>query len=268
MDLLAVLCVRNEARYISNTLTHLIENGVRYAIIDHGSTDETVELLRDPRLRSHLEALATLPWEGAFDLHRQIEAKQDLIDRLSPAWALHQDADEIIHSYVPGERLTDAVTRMSQAGYNTIDLNEFVFLPIDGPYQADIGPWQNMLDYYFVEPQKPRLLRFVKLGTGLTFRGTGGHRPIGAELNYPEERLALRHYMFVDQTHAYRKYSERRFSAADIARGWHANRMRIDREAFGFPPRAALKRLDHAASRNLDRSDPKTSYHWRWQTPP
>ena len=264
MDVLAILCVRDEVSRIANCLTHLIENGVRYAVIDHASTDGTLELLREPRFRSNLEALVTMPWDGHFHLGRQMETKQEIVDRVSADWFVHLDADEIMQSCVDGETVGEAIARIDRNGHNTIDFNEFLFLPIDKAYKSDVGAWQEMADYYFFEPKSPRLLRAIKAGSGLSFRGSTGHRPYGATLNYPEERLILRHYAFVDQAHAYEKYVDRVFSADELARGLHSNRVGYDREAYRFPSRSTLKTLAYPASRDFDRSDPKKSHYWQW----
>ncbi len=262
--MLAVLCVRNEVSRIGNCLTHLIDNGIRYAVIDHGSTDGTADLLREPRLRSGLEAQVTLPWDGEFHLGRQMQAKQEIVEAVSADWYLHLDADEIPHSYVEGEKLQGSVARLDLDGYNCIDFNEFMFLPIDHPYRENAGSWQEMRDYYFFEPSRPRLVRAIKAKSGLSFGGSVGHRPNGSELNYPQERLVLRHYAFLDQAHAGQKYVDRAFSTAELAAGYHANRVGYESDAYRFPPRSMLKRLAHPASRDFDRSDPKTSHYWQW----
>ena len=54
MQVVAVLAVRNERPCLGNCLHHLIENEIDFFVVDNGSTDATVELLRERRFRSHL----------------------------------------------------------------------------------------------------------------------------------------------------------------------------------------------------------------------
>ncbi len=265
MDVLAVLCVRNEARRIANCLGHLADNGVHFAVIDHGSTDETAALVRQPRFSPWLADFSSMPWTGEFHLGRQMDEKQRLIDQLDAEWSIHLDADEIPHSRRDGESLADAVRRLAGDGCNTIDFDEFVFLPVDRDYQADAGSWQPMLHYYLFGTRTPRLLRAVKRGQGLSFAGTLGHAPQGGERRCPDERLVLRHYLFDDQEHAFRKYVGRAFSAAELDQGVHRNRAGVDRDAYLFPPRDRLKRLSQPSSRDFDCGDRKPRHYWQWR---
>jgi hypothetical protein len=92
----------------------------------------------------------------------------------------------------------------------------------------------------------------------------GGHTLSGDELRLSPEQLALRHYIFRDQEHAYTKYTQRLFAAADLASGWHGNRIGQSVQSFRFPPADHLSWLASADSRDFDRSCPHKLHYWQW----
>ena len=68
LDVVAILGVRNEEVCLGNALRHLKANGIRYAVIDNGSDDETTAIIRREEFSSHLVAMRNLPYRGVHDL--------------------------------------------------------------------------------------------------------------------------------------------------------------------------------------------------------
>ena len=66
MRVVAVLAVRNERPYLSNCLSHLVENGIDFAIVDNDSVDGCAELIHDRRFAPHLAGYRRVPFTGAF----------------------------------------------------------------------------------------------------------------------------------------------------------------------------------------------------------
>jgi len=263
LDIVAVLCVRNELGYLANCLSHLSRNGIKYAVIDHGSTDGSLDLLAQPRFAKDLVGRWNLPYNGLFELARQIDKKEQCISELKPDWAIHQDADEVLHSRVEGESLCDAIARVDKSGANAINFDEFVFLPVDQPYRPDCDGWQPLRWYYYYHPPKHKLIRARKEGCGLTMERGTGHTLYG-DLHLAGEEFALRHYLFRDQQHAYSKYANRRFSAAEMKQAWHLDRHAQWRKRFKFPDPSLLQVAEHASKQALDRTYPKVEHYWRW----
>lgn len=267
---MAVLALRGDCEYLANNLGHLAENGVAFAIIDNGMGAEGRAVLARPPIRCNLVGFRELAYEGQFDLKRQIDAKQAMVDSLGATWVIHVDADEIMHSYAEEETLSQAISRVDGGGWTAIDFDEFVFLPIDADYRADSPGWQPLRHYYCFQPKKPRLMRAWKRSAGLALSpaaggmGSGGHVLHDGELKLAPESFALRHYIMRSQAHALQKYCDRRYSEVELAHGWHGNRVGIARERFVFPPAARLRRLASPASRAFDRSSPETSHYWQW----
>jgi glycosyltransferase involved in cell wall biosynthesis len=264
MDIVAVLAMRNERAYLANALQHLIDNGIRYAILDNESDDGSTDILAEARFRQHLVHLETLPYPGHFDLFAQLEAKQRLYDSLDADWLMHLDVDEIVHSYRPGERLDDAISRIAATGADAINFNEFVFLPVEADYIPDHPGVQPMRHYYHFSQGVPQKINAWRAALRPDKVKSGGHKLHGVDYRLAEETLAMRHYMFTDQDHAYAKYTKRRFAEAELRRGWHAARANAGRAAYRFPPPARLKALADPADRALSRADPKPVHYWQW----
>ena len=264
IKIVAVMAFRNEKAYLINALRHLVANDILFALLDNGSDDGARAICTDAEFASHLLGLDELPYYGTFDLHQQLEAKMALISRLDADWVIHLDADEIMHSCRPGESLRQAIQRIDGEGYNAIEFHEFVFLPIEDPYVLNAAGPQPSRSYYFFMPYYPRLMRAWKKTPDISMVSHGGHILSGRGIKLCPEPLALRHYIVRDQAHAYAKYTERRFAASDIARGWHHNRIEQPVSQFLFPPADRLCWLERADSRIFDTSQPKKEHYWQW----
>jgi len=265
--IVAIVATRNEEEHIANCLRQLVRNGISVAVIDNDSEDATLEIVRSEEFAPHVVAVTNLPFEGAFNLDVQLRAKQQLIDALDSDWIVHLDADEELHSYVEGEPLCDTIAKADAEGYNVVNFDEFVFLPLECEYERDVDGHQPILSYYFFEPWRNLFMRAWKLGCGLSMT-IGGHRVEGPDLRLSPITGALRHYIFRSQEHAYSKFAGRTFDAEEIARGMHANRIGQPHENFRFPPAATLCRLSSPASRVFDKRFPWVKHYWQWQRLP
>ena len=266
MNIIAIIGCRNEEPYLANCLRHLLDNDISFAVIDSESTDGTSAILSRPDLKRGLAAYQTIPFDGTFRMQPILRAKEVMAQQLEADWIIHLDADEIMHSSRDGENLHDAIARLSAEGANVVNFDEFVFLPVDHDYCADIAGHQQIRNYYFFEPHPQRLMRAWRKDAGLSMVATGGHRLKGAEVRLAPEALILRHYIFLSQEHAFRKYSERAFDEYEVHQlGWHGNRYKQPLERFRFPPVHLLKRLHPPESRTLSKAQPKKRHYWQWE---
>jgi glycosyltransferase involved in cell wall biosynthesis len=261
MIVTAILAIRNEEAYLANCLRHLMRNGVRFAIIDNGSIDASAQIYRSAEFAPGLVEVARTPFDGTFCLADQLRDKMKMAERIETDWLVHLDADEIMHSFRPGESLSEAIGRMAAEGWNVINFDEFVFLPLERDYVVDAPEHQPMPDYYFFEPSFPRLMRAWQKAEGFSLT-EGGHSLTGPDLRLSPETLAVRHYIVRSQGHALRKYPTRRFAADEVAAGWHVNRIGHRMESFLFPSPDQLKRLAEPGARDLDRSEPWPVHYW------
>ena len=263
MEIVAIVAFRNEEACLGNCLLHLVRNGVRIAAIDNASTDTSTSVLHHPEIERHVIAYETIPYEGYYSWESILARKMALAKSVAADWIIHVDADEIMHSY-RDETLAAAIARIAETGCTAINFDEFVFLPIEHEYQKNCGSMQPLLHYYFFEPTPNRLMRAWKNCAGLSMVASGGHVLSGDALVLATESLALRHYPFRNQAHAFEKYSTRRFNPAELARGWHSNRNGKSPLAFRFPSSSTLHRLERADARELERGKPKANHYWEW----
>ena len=263
MKIVAVIAVRNEQNYIANLLRHLNDNEIYYAIFDNSSTDSTLEIVNKDEFRPRLVSIGHIPFDGTFDLTLQLTKKAALIESIEADWIIHLDADEILHSYREGENLNEAIARTDAAGFNVIDFDEFVFLPVDFNYEPDCIGYQRMRYYYFFQPRTPHRMIAWKKSADLSMIESGGHQLTGADVRLSPEKMAMRHYIFCNEEHALRKYTDRRFAPHDLARGWHANRIGQSPDEFRFPSAGRLCRIEAEQSRQFDRRCPMMRHYWQ-----
>lgn len=262
-EVTAILAIRNEEAMLGNCLRHLVRNGLRVAIIDNGSTDDSASIYRASEFAAHIVEVTELPFAGVFALEEQLRAKQAVAERIGGDWILHVDADELMHSYRADETLAEGLARLGAEGWNAVNFDEFVFLPIERDYPVRADGFPDLSLYYFYQPSFPRLMRAWRPGAGLSPVESGGHQLGGAGRRLAPESFALRHYPFRSQAHAYEKYATRSFAAAELARGWHWQRVGQPRRRFRFPAAGRLKRLPTPACRALERSDPWALHYWQ-----
>ena len=263
MVVTAILAIRNEEAYLANCLRHLVRNGVDFAIIDNGSSDGSAEIYRRREFAANLVDVQHLPFPGAFSLTDQLRRKMAVAETLHTGWVIHLDADEVMHSYRQEETLEQAISRVDAGGWNVVNFDEFVFLPVENDYVPEADGDQPLGLYYFFEPSSPRLMRAWRKTSGVSMVESGGHSLCGPALRISPEHFALRHYIVRTQEHAFAKYTTRIFAPEDLAAGWHRLRTAQPREAFLLPSAGLLKRLADVGDHNLDRSDPWTAHYWR-----
>jgi hypothetical protein len=262
MRVVAVLAVRNERPYLANCLSHLIESGIDFAIVDNDSTDGSSELIHNREFSPHLAGYHRHPFSGTFSWEQILQAQERLLRNIDADWHLLLAPDEVMHSYVANESLSDAIERLDQQGYDVINFDEFVFLPVDSDYAPDTKGMQPLKYYYFHERYHPMHMRAWRKASGLSHVSGGGHRFERSDLRLAKESFALRHYIFRNQAHALEKYAKRKFAANELARGWHRNRAEQVVDHFAFPPIAALNCLGSPLDRHLDRTNPWKVHYW------
>ena len=263
MHITAVLAIRNEEAYLVNCLRHLIRHGIDFVIIDNGSSDASGEIYRRREFARNLVDVQDLPFRGAFSLCEQLQRKMKVIEALNTDWVVHLDADEVMHSYREGETLAEALVRLDAAGWNVVDFDEFVFLPVEQDYVPDTPGYQPIPHYYLFQPYSPRLMRAWNKASGFSLVENAGHVLTGFGLRLAPENLALRHYMVRNQEHAFTKYLTRIFDTDELARGWHQARREQTRDWFTFPAAAVLRRLHCVEQQDLDRTNPWKLHYWR-----
>lgn len=260
MQVLAILTVRNEIRFIDSCLRHLTSNGVETHVIDNGSTDGTIEVA-EAWLGRGVAKLDHQPWSGAFELREQLRLKEGVALASNADWFIHMDADERRDAPLPYKTLQDAIVDVDRRGYNSIDFDEFVFVPTAENPSFDTPDFEDhMRWYYHYEPTSPDRFRVNawKRTPLLDLVSQGGHHVHFPGLRVFPRPFIMRHYPVLSSGHAEEKYGHRIFSATELADSWHSDRKGFRAEALSFPARHRLHELpiDSAKRRSFNPSSP------------
>lgn len=234
LKVVAILAVRNEIDYLKICLSYLASNNIKIVIIDNDSEDGTEEFCMSFS-KKHLITYEKYPYKGFYDWKGLLERKTILREEIEADWVIHHDADELMFSDKSGESLIEAIKRVDKLGYDSINLNEFVFVPENNScdYRKE-NYHKEMLNYYYFAPAPNRLIRIFKNSLPYDNVSSGGHGlPIEKLKLYPNN-FSLRHYICLNQEHAKIKYLNRKYSEEEIKNGWHRNRIIIKEENLDF----------------------------------
>ncbi len=239
-------------------------------LVDHDSTDST-HSIAETFLGHGLLRIESLDWAGSFSLADQLRVKQEIVASVSHDWVSHFDADEAPVAVPHYQRLLDAVADADQQGFNCLNFHELVFLPPVGCDRLPTEEFQGeYLDYYFFQPAYPRLMRLWRRNSGLSNLQAGGHQLSGEERRLVPVDLTLKHYIVLSREAARTKYLPRVFCAADLAKGWHANRVSIQEAAIDAYSHRSLERARRIQALVTPDDDqfvlthPQQRHFWEW----
>jgi len=262
LRVVAVLATRNEERFIAACLENLFRQGVDVYLCDNGSTDRTVEIATR-HLGAGLVGIEHIPHDGTYRWESLLQRKEALFRELDADWVMHVDADEI-HLPPPGHAtLADAIAVADAQGYDAVEFAEFTFVPTREAPGHDHADFVGTLrTYYPFRPRSPHCVRAYRKHDGpMEIAWSGGHLvrfPHPPRL-FPEP-FRMKHYLFLDQAHAARKYAGRTYDAAEVEqRGWHGWRARLRAEHIVLPGTEHVRTT--AGDDDLDASEPWTQ-HW------
>ena len=260
INVTAIIAIRNGSFYFLRLCEYARKNGINLAIIDNDSQDNLQDLItqnKDVVIKSK-----TLKYEGYFDLTQQLKAKESLTKELDCDWIIHQDVDELLYSNIKGERIADALKRVHELGFNAVNFDEFVFLPLERFKKFHSDNYHKMKWYYFFEPAKSRLMRAFHRSLK-TKINSGGHKLEG-DINLYPENFCMRHYIFKNREHAKTKYKFRNYSALDLENRFHRNRLPLQNNEIYLPSKKSLHKYNFK-DWVLDKSKPKSNHFWEWE---
>jgi glycosyltransferase involved in cell wall biosynthesis len=254
MKTVALMTVRNEIFYLERCLRHLFSQGIEVYLIDNDSTDGSAELAKR-FLGRGLLAIERLAYPGYFDLGSALDLSARLAREIEADWFIHHDADEIREAPPGWGTLADGIARADQEGYNALNFDEFVFVPLENDNHENSDYVTAMRHYYFFEPAPFRRVNaWKKTGQPVDLESSGGHQARFEGQRIHPQPFVLRHYPALSRGHLVQKYSSRHYAEKDLARGWFGARRNFDPGSAEFPDRARLKTVDSRPA--WDRSDP------------
>ena len=222
------MSIFNEEDIVVESVSKLYESGVLVYILDNGSTDSSIPLLK--KYCSHaivgIEEIiikeSDLP---VFSLISILERKEQLSKLLDFDWFMNVDADEIRYSPWPGMSLSDSIKKVNSLGYNLIDFRLFNFrltenLVMQDDYESSMTHYSNQ------DGSNTWHLKAWKKNQGVDLKTHGGHIAIIENPRIFPIKFIHKHYPFRSVSHAKRKIlTERknRFSRKELEIGWHVH---------------------------------------------
>jgi len=266
----AIICAFNEGDIIYQVIKHLVENGVLVYLLNHHSTDNTLEQasrwLGKGLLHIELfpdESDISSEYEKVFALRKITERVEQLHLELGADWYLHYDADEFRESPWPGMTLQEAIRLVDTLGFNAINFECLNFWPTEDNYI----PGKDVRDFIqFYEPapliDKPQIKAWKNFGQKIDLAGMMGHKVSFDGLKVCPLSFILRHYRIRSQAHGLRKiFQERvsRFDPREIAGGFHLHYNDIEKDSvfiknqndlIRYQPGEVRKRINFKAAFN------------------
>jgi hypothetical protein len=239
LSICAVIAVHNGGKTLGPVLAHLERNRIGAHIIDHGSTDTTPEIIA----RCHgapVVGVTHQEFDGVYRWKQLLELKEIIISKLAVDWVMHIDADEILESPNEGESLREMIERLDREGFDVVDCDEFVFVPLEEA--SEPRDFVNeMRHYYHFSPVGRSSHRAQRLANSqFGWSATGGHRLRLDGRKLASERFRYRHYIGLSYDHLRSQYLGRVFAAEELQRGQHRKRVPT---TLGFIVKPDLSRL-------------------------
>ena len=255
MRVIALLAVRNEIRYLEKCLCHLRAQGVESWVIDNGSDDGSLDLVRS-FLGNGVLGIESYPYPGFFDWRGLLKRKGELAQSLDADWFIHHDGDEIRETLPPWSSLLEGLAAVEAEGYNAVSFDEFVFLPTgDEESYEGVDYVESMRYYYFYRPADcHRVNAWKKQPQRVDLHSSGGHEVLFSGRRVYPRNFILRHYIALSRNHLIRKYGSRSYSKEEVeVLGWHRGRAYFSASGISLPSAECLKRL---GARGFDTSQP------------
>lgn len=258
MRVIAIIAAYNEERFIAACLENLFRQGVEAYLIDNCSTDETLPIAR--RYIGHgLLGIESFPrMDGMYNWRALLTRKEELAATLEADWLMHVDADEVRLPPRSHQTLAEALAEIDAQGYNAVDFLEFTFTPTREEPDHDHPDFQStMRRYYPFRPWSPhRLTAWRRQPARVELAWYGGHRVRFPGLRVCPVLFPMRHYLFLSVAHFLNKYANRIYDHAEVKRGWHGWRTRLNPALIKLPSQDELRL--YTSDDELDPSNPRT----------
>jgi hypothetical protein len=230
---LAIMPAFNEADVIFHAIGALVTEGVDVYLLDHESTDGTVDAAT-PWLGHGLVRIERFPDEAGYPERNRTEMVwRDILRRvgevsgeISADWYLFVNADEFREAPWPGVTLADGLREVDELGFNAVNFELLNFRPTPQDAFVDGADVREHLRLY--EPPGPYDVLQIKAWKAqpavVDLVHHGGHDVLFAGKRVFPVPFLLRHYPIRSAEHGRRKVlAERmaRFAAEERAGGWH-----------------------------------------------
>tara|TARA_B110000467_G_scaffold38285_1_gene34919 strand:+ start:2357 stop:4681 length:2325 start_codon:yes stop_codon:yes gene_type:complete len=225
----AIVSVFNEEDIVVESIKKILEQGVKVYVIDNGSTDKTLELIKKIKHKGIVGIEEFHDISSNFNEWESIlKRKQEISKELGVGWYINTDIDEIRITPWPNIDLKNGIHFVDRQGFNAIDFSMIAFHPTDNNYLSGID-FEDYFKYFELEKHLAYFFQvqaWKNFGQDIDLIHWGGHRVEFAERKIFPLKFLCKHYSIRSQKHGERKiFMERqnRFHPKEIEKGWHAH---------------------------------------------
>lgn len=186
----AVVCLHDDAAYGDRYFENMAEQGVEAIVIENDAVPETMAIIERWQARGLVREVINHPYPGHMDWSGLLRRKEEVVNTRDSDWFILWDSDELREPPAGYATLREAFFAAGSAGYDTINFNEFVFLPTspDEDYRGR-DYLREMRHYYFFQTQPyERMNGFRKLDRPIRLMG---RNVIGASPRMMFDRIGL-----------------------------------------------------------------------------
>jgi glycosyltransferase involved in cell wall biosynthesis len=248
--LLGVLLCYNDGDLVEDAVRHLREQGHHLVVWDHGSTDETPQILR--RLEAELVELQTIPRSVDFyGLYQAMSAHllESYVAKYD--WVSWPDQDEFLEGPDRSRSYRDWLEEVARSPYDWIQFNNFNFwwTEVDDPAVARAV--RRVRHYSLFADCGPRIRSWRASSTNI--REFNHNPPLGER--YPR-LFNLRHYPMRSEAQMTRRLAVDRAGLRRGGANFHYDNMSAWPDRLAIPP----EKLHFDDGGELD---PSVIFNWR-----
>jgi glycosyltransferase involved in cell wall biosynthesis len=232
IKVVAIIAAHNEDDVIYYVIGDLIKQGIQVYLIDHCSTDNTVQEA-SKWIGKGLIHIERFPEDAGYPQENKtsyiwrdiLKRKEELALSLNADWFIHHDADEFRESPWLGSTLYEAIRTVQDLGYNAIDFKILNFRPTGNSFVSG-SDVREFLKYFEwgEEANKVQIKAWKKQPGRIDLVSSGGHEAKFEGRQVFPVQFVLRHYPVRNQPHGQKKvFKERqqRFDRGELKDGWH-----------------------------------------------
>jgi len=226
---LAIMNAYNEADIISQSLSHLIEQGIDVYLIDNWSTDGTYEIAKQ-FLGKGLIFIERFPHGGrnhGYHWHPQLERVAEIAFEQQYDWYIHHDVDEIREAPYFNISMKEMLYHVDRCGYNCVDhtiLNFNMLGSFFYPGMNLITCFENW-NFGIQHGHFTQIKAWKSIFPGkVNLASSGGHQVMFLDQKIFPVKFLTRHYPYRTIKQYVRKvYVDRKPETGEAAEGWNSH---------------------------------------------
>jgi len=236
MNIIGMMAVYNESDIVSQSVAHMISQGIPLVVLDNSSTDGSYEIVSE-LLGKGVISVERFRSEK-FELVKILQRLWGMATALVPDWVVLCCPDEFLESPSRNLTLKEAIEREAAQAYNMIQFTNFEFMLTEVDRDSQEKDVRKRLRYYTMHDDLHfRAFKFYKGTTIHDYAGDFPIFPIDIEVNISPHKFVLRHYRFRSYEHGLKKVFEDRlprYSPDELSRGWHVHYKRFKKDIGYF----------------------------------